>query len=306
MSTAHEPRSIVAGVDGSATALQAVAWAAAEAVRRNAPLCLAHSVDYTGIAFGYNLGFSQSFFDAMENSTTAFLAEAERTARAIAPKAEIHSKQLSGPPAATLVELSKEALLTVVGARGTGGFAELLAGSVAIDLAARAHSPVVVVREAEEGGASHADGPVVVGVDGSPSSEEAVAWAFEEASFLGAELVAMHAWAELPSPTIYTYGTEYLADWDDAKNRHEEILAERLAGWQEKYPDVQVRREIVSWSPKDTLVRHSKKAQLVVVGSRGRGELVGALLGSTGRALIHHAHCPVLVVRPHASRKDKA
>ncbi|ERG69247.1 universal stress protein [Segniliparus rugosus] len=303
MNTTHEEPMIHVGVDGSVASVCAVRWAAQEARRRNVPLRLVHSVDYTGIAFGYNLGFSQSFFDAMENDTKAFLAEAGREARAVYPNIEIHVKQLTGPPASALIEASKHALLTVVGARGTGGFAELLAGSVAIDLAARAHSPVAVVRAGD--GAARSAGPVVVGVDGSPTSEEAVAWAFEEASFRHADLVAMHAWAELPSPTIYTYGTEYLADWDDAKNRHEEILAERLAGWQEKYPDVRVHREVVSWSPKETLVRHSQKAQLIVVGGRGRGEFVGALLGSTGRALVHHAACPVLIVRPRTAQKEQ-
>jgi len=76
------------------------------------------------------------------------------------------------------------------------------------------------------------------------------------------------------------------------------LLAERLAGWSEKYPDVEVRRRVVRDRPAAELVDLSRTARLVVVGSRGRGGVRGLLLGSVGHALIHHAHCPVLVARP--------
>ena len=104
MNTTNEEPTIHVGVDGSVASVCAVRWVAQEARRRNVPLRLIHSVDYTGIAFGYNLGFSQSFFDAMENDAKAFLAEAEREARAVYPSVEIHVKQLTGPPASALIE----------------------------------------------------------------------------------------------------------------------------------------------------------------------------------------------------------
>lgn len=125
-----EKSAILVGVDGSVAATLAVKWAASEAARRNAPLHFAHAVDYAGIASGFNLAFSQSFFDAMEDDSKAFLAEAEREARSVAPDVRVSVEQLAGPPVTALVESSKHALLTVVGARGSGGFAELIAGSI--------------------------------------------------------------------------------------------------------------------------------------------------------------------------------
>jgi nucleotide-binding universal stress UspA family protein len=107
----------------------------------------------------------------------------------------------------------------------------------------------------------------------------------------------VHAWSD----DTYAGGDETnrnLADWDATEGDEQRVLAERLAGWQEKYPGVEVRRELVRDRPRHALLEWSATAQLVVVGSRGRGGFRGMLLGSTSQALVQHAHCPVLVVRP--------
>ena len=139
---------------------------------------------------------------------------------------------------------------------------------------------------------------MVVGVDGSPTSEPALAMAFEEAAIRGAELVAVHAWVEFASDTVYASARQFFVDWDAIENREREMLAERLAGWREKYPDVTVRRVVMGGRPARCLVEQAADAQLLVVGSRGHGGFAGMLLGSTSHALIHHAPCPLLVVRP--------
>ena len=134
--------------------------------------------------------------------------------------------------------------------------------------------------------------PVVVGIDGSPASESATAIAFEEASRRGVELVAVHAWsdfavAELPG-----------VEWSDVQTQAEEALAERLAGWQERYPDVRVRRVVVLDRPARQLLERSESAQLTVVGSHGRGGFAGMLLGSVSAAVAESARMPVIVARP--------
>jgi nucleotide-binding universal stress UspA family protein len=143
---------------------------------------------------------------------------------------------------------------------------------------------VIVVR----GHGTFDTGPVVVGVDGSPLSERAVEFAFEEASARGAELRAVLAWSDWPIEAVLSLDT-YL---DEA----EELLAQRLAGWQEKYPDVVVTREVHRSRPAKLLLKQAEGAQLVVVGSRGQGGLTGLTMGSTSQALIHHTPCPVAVL----------
>ena len=134
---------------------------------------------------------------------------------------------------------------------------------------------------------------MVVGVDGSPTSEAATAFAFEAASLRRVPLVAVHVWRDV----LVDATMAPLLDWDVIDSDEREVLAERLAGWSEKYPDVPVRRLVARDRPARALVEESGRAQLVVVGSRGRGGFHGLLLGSVSQALLHHAHCPVAVVR---------
>jgi nucleotide-binding universal stress UspA family protein len=134
--------------------------------------------------------------------------------------------------------------------------------------------------------------PVVVGIDGSPASESATAIAFDEASRRGVELVAVHVWSDI---TYYEFpDVEWLTKM---KEQAEESLAQRLAGWQERYPDVSVRRVVARDRPSHELVEQSESAQLVVVGSHGRGGFAGMLLGSVSAAVAESARMPVIVAR---------
>ena len=134
--------------------------------------------------------------------------------------------------------------------------------------------------------------PVVVGIDGSPASESATAIAFDEASRRGVELVAVHAWSD------YAVSELPGIEWSDLQKQAEETLAERLAGWQERYPDVTVRRVVVLDRPAHQLLEQSESAQLTVVGSHGRGGFAGMLLGSVSSAVAESARMPVIVARP--------
>jgi nucleotide-binding universal stress UspA family protein len=291
-------RSITAGVDGSATALHAARWAADEAARRRLPLRLVQVIDVVSATGGF--APPRSFFTALETEGRRQLAEAEAAVRAHHPELEIELILRTAGLMPTLIALSEDAQLMVLGARGSGGLGGLLAGSTAIGLVAHGHSPVAVIRGGEADEAPPSQGPVVVGVDGSPTSEPALAMAFEEAAMRGTGLVAVHAWVEFTSETAYATARQFLVDWEAVETRERETLAERLAGWQEKYPDVAVRRIVTGGRPAARLLEAAGDGQLLVVGSRGRGGFAGMLLGSTSQALIHHAPCPLMVIRPAA------
>lgn len=281
---------ILVGIDGSTSALHALTWAGAEAQRRNLPLTLVHAIDHSSFGQGYNLGASVSFFDHLDTDGAEFLSQAKDHVFALHPNIEVSTVKATGKPVAILVELSRNAVMTVLGSSGLGGFTGMMAGTVSVSLTAKGHSPVVVVRAAP-GPA----GPVVVGVADSESSDGAIAWAFEEAAMRDAELVAVHVWNNIPPGYVYAYTAWSTMDSAAEEKRQEQILAERLDGWQEKYPDVPVRRVVAVGHPADVLLREAESAQLLVAGSRGRGDVAGFFLGSTSHALIHKATCPVLV-----------
>lgn len=291
---------VVVGVDESDSARAAVRWAAAEAARRGAPLRLVAA--FAPIPAGHvgNPGLGTSYRRVMTESARAVLTSAAALAVEIAPGVATEAELRTGFPVPVLLDESERAVLTVVGSRGLGGFTGLLVGSVAVALAARGGSPVAVVRgdtgegDPGDGGTAEGDRPVVVGVDGSPTSESALALAYEEAALRSAPLVAVHTWLDdMLEPALAP-----VIDWAALETEESALLAQRLAGWSEKYPDVEVRRLVVRDRPARALVAESAGAALVVVGSRGRGGAAGLLLGSVSHALLQHAHCPVLVARP--------
>lgn len=191
----------------------------------------------------------------------------------------------------TLVDASKHAEMLVVGCRGRGALARLLLGSVSAAMVAHAHCPVAVIHDEDASTHPSEQAPVLVGMDISPASDAAAAVAFDEASRRGVELIALHAWSD-----------EHLSkfpgfDWSATATDEGELLAQRLAGWQERYPDVTVRRVVVCDDVARQLLERSKSAQLVVVGSHGRGGFPGMLIGSVARAVVQSARVPVIVVR---------
>lgn len=296
MTEVHGPRPVVVGVDGSMSATRAVRWAAEQARLWASPLRLVHAQVWPWIQQPDVAGLPSSYRQAMVNAANDWLRAAADVASAAAPGVEVSTDLLTSTPAQLLTEESKRARLVVVGSRGLGGFAGLLVGSTAVALAAHGACPVAVVRGPDDD-EQRAAGPVVLGVDGSHSADVAVEFAFEAASLRKVPLVAVHAWSDttvpsfVPAPPTYT--------WPVIEDDERRLLAERLAGWQEKYPDVRVERIVTEGRPAFSLLAAAERAQLVVVGSRGRGGLRGLLLGSTSHAMLHHAPCPVVVARPY-------
>lgn len=290
--TSNAGAPVVVGVDGSAAALDAVRVAVREAEYRQRPLRVVHAFIWplTGTPLTPVPGAPVTA--GLRNQADEYVREAVEQARKISPDLRITGVVVDGAPTPVLVEEAQEAVLTVLGHRGLGGFAGLLLGSVTVQVAARATSPVLVVR-----GEPRADGPVVVGVDGSQLSTEAVAFAFEEAARRDAPLVALHAWL-FPTPVGPGDILPLVYDLDAVEGEEERTLAESLAGFAERYPQVQVRHRVVRGAPARVLVEASKSAQLVVVGAHGRGALGGLLLGSVSHAVLHHGHSPLAIVRP--------
>ncbi|MGC9669776.1 universal stress protein [Planosporangium sp. 12N6] len=284
----REPMPVVAGVDGSPTAFAAAEYAAGEAQRRDVPLTLVHG--FTWPLFYPPLTGDYHPTDPLPRTRAGMMLTnvAERI-RLTHPDLTVAVEVLDGHAAGVLVDLSRHACLVVVGHRGEGGFAGLLAGSVAVNTATHAHCPVVVVR----GTSTKTDASVVAGVDGSAGAHRAIEFAFDEAARRGAPLTAVGVW---PSDR----------GWPDALTEHgyptpsatDQITAD-IADCAARYPQVQVLIQVVRGrSPAGALATAAEGASLVVVGSRGRGGLRGLLLGSVGRALIEHAPCPVAIVRP--------
>lgn len=286
---------VLVGADGSESSLSAVRWAAAEAALLDVPLRIAHA--WVWPLYHVHLGAPPGAPPGagLQAQAERLLDEAAEVARAVSPKAPIETSLLTGAAAAELLRAAEGARLLVLGNRGLGGFGGLLLGSVGVTAAAHAACPVVVTR-----GAVAPDGPVVVGIDGSEVSANAVETAFGEASRRHADLVVVHAWA-LPMRQAEAVTTGNGANHEGLLSEGERsggaLVEKALEPLRSTFPDVEVSVRLSGGAPAGELVAASSDAQLVVVGSRGLGSLRGLLLGSTAHALLHHAHCPVLVVR---------
>ncbi|WP_431878315.1 universal stress protein [Amycolatopsis sacchari] len=290
-------QAVVVGVDGSEPALHATRWAAREAVRRHVPLHLFNACVLPALGPHVAGSAEAGILEALIEQGHRWLRQARAEAWEADGGVELQTELRVGPAAGELIDESAHALMVVLGSRGLGGFRGMLVGSVSSAVAAHGHSPVVVVRGRMPAAPPPESGPVVVGVDGSEVSEAAVAFAFEEAALRAVPLVAVHTWVDVSVAETWS-ALPFDVDWEAVEQDERRLLAERMAGWREKYPDVEVRQEVVRDRPVRGLLARAEGAQLIVVGSCGRHVLSGMGLGSTSQALLHHSECPVAVVRP--------
>jgi nucleotide-binding universal stress UspA family protein len=286
-------RTIVVGIDGSEHALRAVRWGAAEAERSRTPLRL---VTAFGLLIDHGPGrphIEERYRRALHERARGYLAAAAAEVGRQDRRIEVEQELIVGHPISVLGEESRHAQVVVIGDRGLSGLEGLLVGSVAVGLTVHAHCPVVVVRgpgrPAPDGDAA----PVVVGVDGSGKDDAALAFAFEAAAARHAPLVAVEARLDLMIDA-----TARTADPYELEAGERARLSARLAGWLLKYPDLVVEQVVAAGAATRILLEQASRAQLLVVGSRGRGEFAGVILGSVSHALLHRAPCPVAVVRP--------
>lgn len=269
---------IVVAVDGSTPAAAALEWAAADAERRRLDLRIVH------------VGESWPYDERAEYCRTTLENAADR-ARELAEGVKVSTELLTGNVIDALIGESRQADTLVLGSRGLGGFTGMVVGSVGMGVAGHAYGPVVVVR----GPAAGAHGRVVVGYDGSDHAQAAMAYAVEQARARRSELHVVSAW-QVPMPAPYALA--YAPLIEQALEEESRAARARILPWQQSDPDVTITHEELHAHPVSALVQAARTADLVVVGSRGRGGFASAVLGSVSHGVLHHVSCPVAVVRP--------
>ncbi|BCY09389.1 universal stress protein [Actinoplanes sp. L3-i22] len=280
---------ILVGADGTDHGTAAVRWAACEAARRDLPLRVVHVLEWDWAVSRYDFGGLA--FEAARCSARAVAEQALRTALQAAPGVDVRAHLPLGRPVAQLLNLSAGATELVIGDRERGGLAGLLPGSVSRRVVAHAHCPVVVVRGRDDPPA----GPVATGVDDSASADGTLCAAFATAAARDATLVVVRSY--LPPMAAHLGDVPVLGDeMPDQDTLERRRLAEQLAPWQARYPQVPVEMLLSREGAAATLTEISHGTQLVVIGARGHGLLGRAWFGSTTSQLLHHADCPVLVV----------
>jgi len=293
MTTAANQPAVVAGIDGSDTALGAVRWAAEFATRHALPLTLLHAIPHLDWHFASADQLAEPDRSADGDRV---LAAAETAVRSTHPDLVISTAVVKGAVATTLAEASESARVLVV---GTGAADHRALGGHAVRIVHRTHCPVVVWRQpvARRTGKPL---PVVVGVDESDGSARALAEAFSIAGVLHAPLTVVHMWEIGAAVGMGDLGGQGSMDWqllDLLQSRQRQRMDELVEPFASKYRNAHVTKVFEDVSPAKGLTELSRQAQLVVVGRHGRGKLADAILGSVSQNLIHHADCPVLVVR---------
>ncbi|WP_432585525.1 universal stress protein [Streptomyces sp. HD1123-B1] len=279
-------RPVTAGLDGSPESLAAADWAAHEAMLRDAPLRLVNAWP----------GPDQLDLTPGREAAWHYWAErALRSARAeldaAHPDMPILTDQIPGYPGPVLLAEAERAQLLVVGSRSLGAVAGFFMGSVGLELAAHATTPVVLVRaDAPE----TRDSDVVAGVDLHGTCDDVLEFAFDAAARRTAGLLCVYA-SRVPAirgsaPWVVDVGLT------DAREEAERTLADALAPWRDKFAEVRVVEEIASDSPARRLVEAARGAALLVVGRGPRRSGPGPRLGPVAQAVAHHAACPVAVV----------
>jgi nucleotide-binding universal stress UspA family protein len=292
-------RPVLAGIDGSVHSSVAAGWAAREAARRGVQLRLIH-------AFPLLPGAAVPLpaVDRLRHMGEQMLQRAVADLGERHPDLAMRTEQADDAPASALLAAARTAGILVVGTRGAGGFDGLVVGSVALRMAMAAPCPVVLVpqQRADALGAgrpaARGAAQAVVGFDAHHPVSETADFAFSAAEARGAHLRVVQAWtlpADSVSSRTLAVTEEDRATWEDQEVLQ---LSDALRPWQEKYPRVPVRPDVVLLHPAEALLNTSRGSELLVVGRRTDPQAVDGRLGSVTHAVVHHARCPVAVV-PH-------
>lgn len=294
---------VVVGIDDAGTSNDAVDWASAEAATRGCPLHVVHAFHPPMHADPYGfIPTIDSRFTARAGAE-AMLGEAVARARSVAADVEVSPLLLLGTPARALLDEAQQACLLVLGSRGLRGLRGLLAGSVCVQVATHAPCPVVVIgapRCARDPGRSPSR--VVVGVDATQSCTPAVGFAFQAARQRGIPLLAVHAWT--PDPPADLEGISVRPALAETLARR--TLERALDRWQPEFTDVPVHTALVRGDPEHALIAQSRGAALLAVGTRGRGQVLGTVLGSVSQAILHHGDRPLAIIRHDRSRQAQS
>jgi nucleotide-binding universal stress UspA family protein len=290
----NERSPVVVGIDGSEDSMSALNWALDEARTQQLPVRLVYAYSgartYGSMAMYGNLPLPD--LKLIKAAAKKILTAAARDAAEIAPDVEVSTRAYDGDPSPVLLEESTRASTIVLGSRRLGATGSAVLGSVGTAVSARAACPVVVV--GGPGGDPAERAAVIVGVDTREDSQAVLAYAFDYASRHDAPLHAVLCWhVDLLAEMMWT-------PMSPAPPKTEAWLSEALAGWREKYPDVEVHTGVIRERAVAGLVAESAAQRLLVVGSHGRHALAGTLLGSVSQGVLHHATCPVAVIPLHS------
>jgi len=281
---------IVVGVDDSPSSHSALYWAVDEASSRHVPLEVVYawrSLYRTWPGGPGLVDLAEASRDYGQDRLDSLVARVH----ASDPEAAVTGKLLEGRPSIVLLEAASatHAQMLVVGARGVGGFDGLLLGSVGLHVVTNAPCAVVVVRVARR-----PVGPIVVGIDGSAESKAVLSAAFDEAAVRNARLDVIHVLYVHSAAEGVPDRTAALAV---AKSDANDSITELLADAVSQYPQVKVRTDFPAGYPAEILINASTEASMLVMGSHGVGGFADMRLGSIAHAVVHHARCPVMLLR---------
>ncbi|WP_194904163.1 universal stress protein [Catenulispora rubra] len=289
-------RPIVVGVDASDSGRDALDWAAAEAAACRLPLCVLHAYS-TMSSWAMVSEVPLPYDDASAAVAAALVEHAAARARCVASDIEVSTRLVEGTRAPAMLAQCRDAELLVIGGRALGGARGMVAGSLGARVAMHADCPVVVVHPMRPLAPGGSPARVVVGVDGTPSSGRAIEFAVRAAVQRGVDVTAVHAW----SPQVVAGLSASREAQSGAEAAAWRTFQAVVAQSHLQHRKVRVDLRLVQGPAQDVLVAESAGAALVVVGSRGRGSVRAALLGSVSRAVLRRACCPVAVVRSRTS-----
>lgn len=289
---------VVVGVDGTEHSERAVRYAVAEARRRGTGVTVVHAVHDTAPLAAMLPLYS---VEALAAVGRRLVEDTERQVSGLDADVEVGSSVRPGDRVGILVDAGERACAIVLGHRSRSLAGRVFTGSTTTGVAARAHCPTVSVPDSWVEGAEL--GRVVVGVDDSEASHDALLVAFGEARRRDALLRVVHAW-KLPGAYDDIVVSKVMVDDWTASAR--EQLEKTLVPWREAFPEVEVEVELHHEYPGHALLAASEGADVIVVGRKGHGAPLGVYLGSVARMLIREARCPVIVAPAHGRHAPTA
>lgn len=306
MNAQERPSAVIVGVDGSPTAHAALIWATEAAARRGEQLRIVHGLGMPMVMGTFSNSKSERYkaSEAAREAGHTILTESSAYARGTQPDLDVATVLAPEDAPAVLLNEAQHGDVIVVGSRGLGAVRAIMLGSVSVRTSSHAPCPVVVVPESDD--RDRHQGKVVVGVDGSDSSRRALRFALNHALATGSEVMVVNSW-EVPLPM----DAASLAA--DAQTLHEEVFdrqsEEIVAGVlaeviDDRTEDLEINAVRMQANPVEALLKAGEDADLIVVGSRGRGGVRGLVMGSTSQGVLHHAHGPVAVLPPHSDETD--
>jgi nucleotide-binding universal stress UspA family protein len=305
-------QNLVVGIDGSSASARTLDWAAEQASLTGLGLEIVYAIDLPSQIDFYGTEIVSPQIDALQSLADEILSSAQQHIAETYPELTCRTRSVIGSATSVLLDAAEDAAAIAVGSRGLGAVSSMVMGSVSIRLASHARCPVFVIEDTDE---LPTDGPIVVGVDDSDSSVAAVRFALRAAALRNTNVRAVHNY-HIPRLAI-PVEPDLIAELERSE-REEGVrvitsvveLARSAAADPATRPrtgidviddvtvdDVEVTPVTVEGhSPAEAVLEHSEDAQLIVLGSHGKGMVRRLLLGSVSRRVLHDTKLPVAII----------